>query len=78
MMTIETFAILKDYFEPKFQINETPNNIHQLQELLLKLNPQAATLLSMSRFAVNDTFIDQYYQLQANDVISIIPPSSGG
>ncbi len=78
MMTIETFAILKDYFEPKFQINETPNNIHQLQELLLKLNPQAATLLSMSRFAVNDTFIDQHYQLQANDVISIIPPSSGG
>ncbi len=78
MMTIETFAILKDYFEPKFQISETPTNINQLQEHLLRLNPRAATLLSMSRFAVNDTFIDQHYQLQANDVISIIPPSSGG
>lgn len=78
MMTIETFAILKDYFEPTFQISETPTNISQLQALLLQLNPQAATLLSVSRFAVNDTFIDQHYQLQPNDVISIIPPSSGG
>lgn len=78
MMTIETYAVLKDYFEPTFQISETPTNISQLQALLLQRNPQAATLLSVSRFAVNDTFIDQHYQLQPNDVISIIPPSSGG
>ena len=77
-MTIETYAVLKDYFEPTFQISETPTNISQLQALLLQRNPQAATLLSVSRFAVNDTFIDQHYQLQPNDVISIIPPSSGG
>ena len=77
-MKIEVFAILKDYFDSEFELQPAPVSIDDLKQQLIELRPGVSKVLSYCRFAVNDEFIDNSYQLNENDVISIIPPSSGG
>ena len=77
-MKIRVYAALKDYFEKEFEIEEPVQSIEELNTILLQRNPEAGNIISISRFAVNDSFLDNQFQLQPNDSIHIIPPSSGG
>jgi len=77
-MKIVMYALMKDYFEPELQVEEPVLNIDELKQVLLQRNAGVENVLDVCRFAVNDWFIDNTFQLQSNDVVSIIPPSSGG
>ena len=77
-MKIVMYALMKDYFEPELQIEEHVLNIDELKQILLQRNSDVKNVLSICRFAVNDWFVDNTFQLQSNDIVSIIPPSSGG
>ena len=77
-MKIQVYAILKDHFDKEFIVDETVSNIEALNAILVQRNPEAAAILSSCRYAVNDSFVDNQFQLQPNDSIHIIPPSSGG
>lgn len=77
-MRIEVYAMCRDYFERSFILDEPVQNLVELRQALLEKNPRAAEILRLSRFAANDSFIDEHYIFQSNDQISIIPPSSGG
>ena len=77
-MKVQVYAILKDYFDKEFEINEPVHSIDELNEILLQRNPDSKNIMPVCRFAVNDIFVDKNFQLQPNDSIHIIPPSSGG
>lgn len=77
-MTVKVYAVLKDYFEQEFLVDASVNSIEELRALLLQKNPASENILAICRFAVNDIFVDNNFELQANDSIHIIPPSSGG
>lgn len=77
-MTIQVFAVLKDYFDKEFEIAGDLKNIAALKQKLAVQNPQAANVLDLCRFAVHDEFVDPDYPITTNDTICIIPPSSGG
>ena len=77
-MKIQVYAILKDYFDRDFTVDETVDSIEALNQVLIQRNPLAKDILSSCRYAVNDSFVDNQFQLQSNDSIHIIPPSSGG
>lgn len=77
-MKLVMYALMKDYFEPELQIEESVLNIDELKQLLLQRNTDVENILSICRFAVNDWFIDNTFQLKHDDIVSIIPPSSGG
>jgi len=77
-MTIQVYAVLKDYFDKEFEIKEDVHSINELQEILIKRNPAFKNILAVCRFAVNDEFVDNRFELKQNDSIHIIPPSSGG
>lgn len=77
-MKIEVFAALKDYFDSEFEITGNASSIEAVKAILVNLQPSAIDILDTCRFAVNDEFIDNDFQLQDSDTISIIPPSSGG
>lgn len=77
-MKFEAFAAMKEYFEPEFELTTNVNSIEALKAILANLQPSAIDILDSCRFAVNDEFIDNDFQLQESDTISIIPPSSGG
>ena len=77
-MKIQVLAVLKDYFDKEFELHDNITDASGLRERLSQLNPAAAAILSICRFAVNDEFIDNDFQFEENDVIYIIPPGSGG
>ncbi len=77
-MTIQVFAVLKDFFAKEFQLSGTINTISDLKQQLVNQNPQAANVLELCRFAVHDEFVEPNYPINSNDTICIIPPSSGG
>jgi sulfur-carrier protein len=77
-MKVQVFAGLKEYFDPTFEVDQKVQNIDELKQRLILLSPSSAALLESCRFAVNDDFIDDSFELKENDSIIILPPSSGG
>lgn len=77
-MNIRVYAVLKDYFEREFTISQPLNTINDLRSYLADKHPEAKRVLNVSRFAVNDEFVENDYHLKEHDDISIMPPSSGG
>ena len=77
-MKIEVFAQLKEHFDKTFHVPSGIRNIQSLKEHLAAGRPELISVLESCRFAVDDEFIDNNHQLNENDSISIIPPSSGG
>lgn len=77
-MKIQVFAILKDYFEREFELQDEVADVAALQQRLSALNTEAAGILKLCRFAVHDEFVDHDHTLKNNDTICIFPPSSGG
>ncbi len=78
IMKIVVFAMLKDYFEKEFRLQGDIRDTATLKQRLTEYSPEAAGILDVCRFAVNDRFVNNDFQLQENDTICIIPPSSGG
>ncbi|MDQ2719893.1 MAG: MoaD/ThiS family protein [Bacteroidota bacterium] len=78
-ITIQVFAVLKEYFEEKFEMNfPFQSSCTTILELLGKRHPQAMGLLSKCRVASEEAILDNDYTINHNDKIYIIPPSSGG
>jgi molybdopterin synthase sulfur carrier subunit len=77
-MKVFLYAMLKDYFDHEVMLQQPVHTIDELKEKLLSKNESARDLLESCRFAVNDRFIDNNYIFQTHDVISILPPASGG
>jgi sulfur-carrier protein len=77
-MKVTVYAILKDYFDSSFSINEKLVSVAELKDKLVQKTPQAAPLLDACRFAVNDEFVDLDFKIKKDDSISILPPASGG
>jgi molybdopterin synthase sulfur carrier subunit len=77
-MKIKVYAVLKDFFDSEIDLKINAKNIAALKEELIAITPKAKEILNLSRFAVNDSFVNNDYQISENETISIIPPSSGG
>ncbi len=77
-MRVTVYAVLKDYFNSSFTIEENLASVGDLRDKLVKTTPNAATLLDACRFAVNDEFVNLDFKIKEDDEISILPPASGG
>lgn len=77
-MKVQVFAMLKDHFASEFELNTEINSTEDLKQVLINMDPSTANILGSCRFAVNDVFIDKDFKLQSNDIIAVVPPSSGG
>lgn len=77
-MKVFLYAMLKDYFDHEVWLQQPVSTIDELKEKLLSQNENARDILESCRFAVNDRFIDNNYIFQTHDIVSILPPASGG
>lgn len=77
-MKIQVYAVLKEHFEKEFTLQQNFADVNALKTFLIAKNPHAAGVLNSSRFAVDNEFVENDYNLTENDHISIMPPSSGG
>lgn len=78
MIKVELYAILADFFPRELEVPVRLYNIRELKSYLGDLQQEARELLSICRFAVNEVFVAEDYILRNNDVVLVIPPSSGG
>ena len=77
-MEIEVFAVLKAHFPATFRIETKIPDVAALKQYLLKMNPASETVLGTCRFAVGTKLVEEGYALGENDVVAVLPPSSGG
>ena len=76
-MKVTVYAVLKDYFDPSFDIGQV-SSVQELKKKLEEIKPSAAPVLNACRFAVNDEFVNLDFKIKEDDDISILPPASGG
>jgi len=77
-MRVTVYAILKDYFDSSFNLEENISSVEELKNKLAQIKPQSAAVLNACRFAVNDEFVNLDFKIKEDDSISILPPASGG
>lgn len=77
-MKVQVYAVLKDHFAKEFEVQADMPDAAALKQYLIRQNPAAANILNICRFAVNDEFVDNDFQLNEHDTIAILPPASGG
>ena len=77
-MKLKIYAALKQHFNTEFELPVQACTLAQLKNELVKMNPEASRILDLSRFAVNDCFVDSDHRFDGDEIVSIIPPSSGG
>ena len=78
-ITIKTFAALKEYFPPTFEFESASIlTVSDVKKELIRTKPETNNILSVSRFAVNDVFVNESTPVNDQTTVCIIPPSSGG
>ena len=77
MIEVEFYAVLKDYFGSRKSLN-TCKSINHLIDLLGTEKPASKLILENVKVAVNNQFVSTSTVLEDGDVISLLPPSSGG
>lgn len=77
-MKLKIYAALKQHFDAEFDLPVQTYTLPELKNELVKINPKASRIIELSRFAVNDSFINADYRFNGDETISVIPPSSGG
>lgn len=75
---IKTFAVLTDILGDNFEISVEKNTIESLKKSLIRRNPISEKVLDSSRFVVDNQFVSDDYTFSENQLIMIMPPSSGG
>ncbi len=78
-VVVHVFGGLKDYFDPRFEMELLDDSkVEGVIERLKLLNPKSAGTLDHSRIAVAERFTSRDYVIHEKDEIYILPPSSGG
>jgi sulfur-carrier protein len=76
---IKVFATLKDYFETEFEMDINEGlTVQDVIDVIMIKNSFALPILSKCRVAINENFVQGDYNVQKNEELFIIPPSSGG
>ena len=79
-MKIKLFAVLKDRLGDNHIIIDLPENLNaeDLKSHIKDTYPQVEDIIDLIRVAVNEEFIDDSDLINENDIVALIPPSSGG
>lgn len=77
-MEIEVFAVLKEYFPATFRVETDVPGVAALKKHLAGMNPASAGILESCRFAVGAKLVGEEYLFGENDIVAVLPPSSGG
>lgn len=76
---ITCFAGLRKFFEPQINVRITlPVSYQFFIQELKKQKPDASEILDNCRIAVNEKFVQHTEMMTTNELIFLIPPSSGG
>ena len=78
MVKIRYFSIVKEKLGKQEENLDFSGNIRELREFLKRRYPELENVWNNVRFAVNEEYVDEDYELSDNDRVAVIPPVSGG
>ena len=77
-MKLLYFAILRERLKKDQEEIEFKGTISQLRQLLIEKYPELEPVLKVVRFAVNEEYVGDEYELKGDERVALIPPVSGG
>ena len=78
-LKISTYASVKEMFGGSFEIEvEDGSTIEALRNKIVQIKPEAAGLIDICRFAVDETIVNDKTLIKEDEHVHIIPPASGG
>ncbi|MFN4319303.1 MAG: molybdopterin converting factor subunit 1 [Aquificaceae bacterium] len=77
-MKLLYFAILKERLKKDQEEINFKGTVSQLRQLLIERYPELEPVLKVVRFAVNEEYVKDEYQLKGDERVALIPPVSGG
>lgn len=78
MVKLLYFSIVKEKIGKQEEDLDFSGSLRELKELLKSRYPELGNVWDAVRFAVNEEYVDENYELSDNDRVAIIPPVSGG
>ena len=78
-LKIRTYASVKEILGDNIELElEGVTTIEGLRKKIISMKPEAAGLIKICRFAVNETIVNDKTQIKEDEHVHIIPPASGG
>ena len=78
-LKISAYASVKDLLGESFEIEVNDGcTIEELKKKIAGRNPEAAELINICRFAVNESIVNEIRAIKEDEHVHIIPPASGG
>jgi len=72
-MKLLYFAILRERLKKDQEELEFKGTISQLRQLLIEKYPELEPVLKVVRFAVNEEYVGDEYQLKGDERVALIP-----
>ena len=78
-LKIRTYASVKEILGDNIELEmERGCTIEGLRKKIISMKPEAAGLINICRFAVNESIVNDKTQIKEDEHVHIIPPASGG
>jgi molybdopterin synthase sulfur carrier subunit len=77
-MKVLYFAVIREKLKKNEEELDFKGTVKELKELLKTKYPEVSELLEKVKFAVNEEYVEENYQLKGDEKVAIIPPVSGG
>ena len=78
-LKIRTYASIKELLGESFEIEVKDGcTIEALKKEIIVMIPATAELINISRFAVNESIVNENTEIKEHEHVHIIPPTSGG
>ncbi|MCS7196959.1 MAG: molybdopterin converting factor subunit 1 [Aquificaceae bacterium] len=77
-MKLLYFAMLKERLNRSEEEVEFEGTVAQLRDFLINRYGELEPLLKVSKFAVNEEYVEDSYFLKGGERVAVIPPVSGG
>lgn len=78
VIKIRYFSIVREKLGKEEENLEFSGSVGELKEFLKNRYPALKDIWDSVRFAVNEEYVDENYELSDNDRVAVIPPVSGG
>ncbi|WP_457599926.1 molybdopterin converting factor subunit 1 [Hydrogenivirga sp.] len=78
MPRVTYFSILREKLGKSEEELDFTGSVEKLRETLKERYPEVAELLDRVKFAVNEEYVDDTYEIKGDERVAIIPPVSGG
>ncbi|EDP75611.1 MoaD/ThiS family protein [Hydrogenivirga sp. 128-5-R1-1] len=78
MPRVVYFSVLRDRLGLSEEEVQFRGSVSKLREFLKEKHPEVADILDRVKFAVNEEYVGEDYNLEGDERVAIIPPVSGG